>query len=57
MAAPQCMESLSAKEAKEFISVIDRLEEWVNIKALFDTAEQKKKIWMSYSRDELFMSP
>ncbi len=32
----------SAKQAKEFLAAIDRLTEWVNTKALFDSPQQKQ---------------
>ena len=34
----------SAKEAKEFLGVIDRLTEWVNTKAMFDSPQQKQTV-------------
>ncbi|MEE9371071.1 MAG: hypothetical protein V3W45_06330, partial [Sedimentisphaerales bacterium] len=34
----------SAKQAKKFLSVIDRLTEWVNTKALFDSPKQKETV-------------
>ncbi|MHC4158988.1 MAG: CehA/McbA family metallohydrolase [Planctomycetota bacterium] len=34
----------SAKQAKEFLGVIDRLTEWVNTKALFDSPKQKETV-------------
>jgi LmbE family N-acetylglucosaminyl deacetylase len=34
----------SAKEAREFLGVIDRLTEWVNTKGLFDSAKEKEAV-------------